>query len=182
VSGRTKNIYVRAYCRDGTGGWGGRATGLAGKPTGARSRETERERDGRGERNGIKTALARAKATGRSRFPQFTTADVRRARAAATAYERRTRWWRRRRRPFPFFSLQRHTHSHGYDNILSGSKRGWSCGWLLIVTRGTVFSIKEVFKRKIIVSPCNEKTPPPTLPCTHCSHHRRRHRSYGQMK
>lgn len=59
------------------------------------------------ERNEIKTALARPKATGRSRFPQFTTADVRRARASTSVDEYTTRlWWR----PFPF-SLQ-----HGYTH------------------------------------------------------------------
>jgi len=59
---------------------------MAGWQANGRARARERVRgEGRGERNEIKTALARAKATGRSRFPQFTTADVRRARTAAYA-------------------------------------------------------------------------------------------------
>uniref|UniRef100_A0A2S2P0F4 Uncharacterized protein n=1 Tax=Schizaphis graminum TaxID=13262 RepID=A0A2S2P0F4_SCHGA len=107
---------------------GGRVPGWqANERARARERETERERDGRGERNGIKTALARAKATGRSRFPQFTTADVRRARAATTVFTQTTHRGGGSRVLSLFFPSSG-TRTRMDTIIISRRKRGWLCG------------------------------------------------------
>lgn len=135
VSGRTKNIYTLYKRR-----WD---SGKAGGQTGALERARDRVR----ETNKIKTALARIKATGRSRFPQFTTADAKRARAAAASF------------PFFFFnfSLQRYSGvactKYKYS-ILSEETRAR----LMIKygARDTVFSIKtQNYRIRFLKKYCN---------------------------
>lgn len=150
---------MRAYI----GRAGGRPGWLVGRRTGGRASDRVWG-EGRGERNEIKTALALAKATGRSRFPQFTTAGVRRAR---TAVYTPTMHGSGSGVLFLFFPPAAHALAR---NILSEETRLY-----LIVARCTVFSIKDVLNEKLSYRQVTKKHHHQHYR-THCHHH-----SYGLM-